>query len=103
MKCLKEISCLLLFVALSACSTLPSSFTTENVMKVQQGMSSKEILKMFGTPKNVGQAVCGTTTKHSWTCTTWDYGEYPYDRASFTFSGDTPDSLILNNFKVDRK
>ncbi len=84
-------------------SALPSSFTTENIMKVHQGMSSSEILKMFGTPKSVGQAVCGADTGRAWTCTTWEYGEFPYDRASFTFGGDNPTSLILNNFKIDRK
>jgi len=92
---------------LSACSTLstsklPSSFTTENIMKVHQGMSSDEILKMFGTPKNVSEAFCGADDSHSWTCTTWEYGEFPYDRASFTFSGETA-VKVLSNFKVDRK
>lgn len=96
--------------ALSSCaelssisSELPSSFTTENIMKVHQGMSSNEILKTFGTPKNVSQSTCGTSTSQPWNCTTWEYGKFPYDRASFTFAGDTPDSLILNNFKIDRK
>lgn len=83
---------------LSACTTFP----TEKVMKVHQGMSSKEILEMFGKPKNVSQAVCGTQTGNPWTCTTWQYGEYGWgDRASFTFSGE-PDNLILNNFSFDR-
>lgn len=95
-------------ILLSACanlstSALPSSFTTENIMKVHQGIPSGEILKMFGTPKSVSQSVCGANAGQSWTCTTWEYGEFPYDRASFTFSGDTADKLILNNFKVDRK
>jgi hypothetical protein len=87
---------------LSACSTLPTSFSTDNIMKVHQGMSSDEILKMFGKPKSVSQAVCGSDTGHAWTCTTWEYGAFPYDRASFTFSGDDPKNLKLNNFKVDR-
>ncbi len=87
---------------LSACSTLPTSFSTDNIMKVHQGMSSDEILKMFGKPKSVSQAVCGADTGHTWTCTTWEYGAFPYDRASFTFSGDDPKNLKLNNFKVDR-
>lgn len=83
---------------LTACTTFP----TEKVMKVHQGMSSKEIVSMFGTPKNVSQAVCGSDTGKPWTCTTWQYGEYGYgDRASFTFSGE-PDNLILNNFSFDR-
>lgn len=82
-------------------STLPNSFTTENIMKVHQGMGSNEILKMFGRPKSVSQAVCGAGTK-TWTCTTWEYGQFPYDRATFTFSGNT-ENKILNDFKIDRK
>ncbi len=87
---------------LSACSTLPFSFTTKNIMKIHQGMSSKEVLKMFGNPKNVSQSVCGGATDHTWTCTTWEYGKFPYQRATFTFAGDNADSLILNSFEVDR-
>lgn len=91
---------------ISACATtqfsnLPTSFNNENILKIKQGMSSKEILSMFGPPKNVAQAVCGSETGKTWTCTTWEYGKFPYDRASFTFGGDAP-NLFLNNFKVDR-
>jgi hypothetical protein len=88
-------------VVLGGCATLPKSFTTDNVMNVYQGMASDRILEMFGTPKNVSQAVCGASTGKPWTCTTWEYGEFPYDRASFTFASDTG-SLILNNFEVHR-
>lgn len=88
-------------VFLGGCATLPTSFTTDNVMNVYQGMASEKILEMFGTPKNVSQAVCGASTGKPWTCTTWEYGEFPYDRASFTFASDTG-SLILNNFEVHR-
>ena len=82
-------------------SALPESFTTKNIMKVHQGMSSNEILTLFGEPKNISASICGMPP-NQWTCTTWEYGEFPYDRASFTFSGEH-DSLKLNNFKVDRK
>lgn len=81
-------------------SALPSSFTTDNIMKVHQGMSSDEILQLFGKPKNISSAVCGGAP-NQWTCTTWEYGDFPYDRASFTFSGEHG-SYILNNFDVDR-
>lgn len=84
----------------TATSTLPNAFTTENIMKTQQGMSSEEILKMYGTPKSVSQAVCGD--KKPWTCTTWEYGEFPYDRATFTFSGNA-ENKTLNDFKIERK
>ncbi len=82
--------------------TLPKSFTTENVMTVHQGIDSDEILTLFGTPRNVSQSVCGAATGRPWTCTTWEYGEFPNDRASFTFAEDGG-TLILNNFDVQRK
>ena len=79
-----------------------SQFTTENIMKVHQGMSSNKILEMFGAPKNVRQSVCGAAVGKPWNCTTWEYGEFPYDSASFTFAGDSG-SLILNSFNVQKK
>ena len=90
----------LISLLLASCSTLPLRFTTENIMKVYQGMSSDEILTLFGEPKSISVNVCGVAP-NQWTCTTWEYGEFPYDSASFTFSG-THDSLKLNNFEVDR-
>jgi hypothetical protein len=77
-------------------------FTTKNIMKIHRGMDSNKILEMFGTPKNVSQSVCGASVGTPWTCTTWEYEETPYDRASFTFSGDSG-PLILNDFNVHRK
>jgi hypothetical protein len=81
-----------------------SGFTTENVMKVHQGMGSNKILEMFGTPESVSQSVCGGSVGRPWNCTTWEYrGEFPYYyRASFTFSGNSG-SLVLNNFDVHKK
>jgi hypothetical protein len=77
-----------------------SGFTTENIMKVHQGMGSNEILEMFGAPKNVRQSVCGGAVGKPWNCTTWEYRGFLSDsRASFTFSGKSG-SLILNNFDV---
>lgn len=69
-------------------------------MKVHQGMSSNDILAMFGEPKNVDVSVCGRPP-NQWTCTTWGYGEFPYDSAYFRFSGEH-NSLKLNDFKIDR-
>lgn len=82
--------------------SLPASFTTENILKVHQGMRSEKILKIFGLPKSVSQTVCGAKTDSTWNCTTWKYGDFPYASASFTFSGEHG-SLILNNFKVDKE
>ena len=68
-------------------------------MKLHQGMNSKEILILFGEPKKINVGVCGRSP-NQWTCTTWEYGEFPYERASFTFNG-KHDSLRLNNFDID--
>ena len=96
----------LIALSLTSCSTLPSTttlpskFSTENIMKVHQGMSSNEILALFGEPENIRVAVCGRPPDQ-WTCTTWSYGKFSNKRASFTFSGEH-DSLKLNDFEVDR-
>jgi hypothetical protein len=79
-----------------------SRFTSENVLKVHQGMTSNSILKMFGAPKNVSQAVCGGLIGKQWACTTWEYGDVPYEWASFTFASRNG-AFILNNFDVHRK
>ena len=81
-------------------STLPSSFTTENIMKVHAGMSSDEILQLFGEPKNIRSAVCGRPPDQ-WACTTWEYGEAPYANAYFTFSGEHG-YYKLNHFDIER-
>ena len=79
-----------------------SRFTSENVLKIHQGMGSNKILEMFGAPKNVSQAVCGAFVGKQWACTTWEYGDVPYEWASFTFAGRNG-ALILNSFDVHRK
>lgn len=81
--------------------SLPSAFSTENIMKIKQGISSKTIFKIFGPPQDIRQSVCGTKTKKAWNCTTWGYGNFPYETATFTFSGNH-DSYILNDFQIKR-
>ena len=80
-------------------SYLPETFNTTNIMAVHPGMTSTQLLKLFGTPNNVSERVCGNT--HKWKCTTWEYGKFPYDRASFTFNGSST-TLTLNDFDIAR-
>ncbi|MBS0380661.1 MAG: hypothetical protein JSS29_19435 [Proteobacteria bacterium] len=87
-------------VSLLGCSSLPTSFTTENIMMVHRGMGADEVKRMFGLPKSVSQAVCGGATEHTWTCTTWEYGKFP-DRATFTFAS-AAGSLVVNHFDIHR-
>jgi hypothetical protein len=65
-------------------------------------MGSNQILEMFGAPKNVSQSTCGAAVGRPWSCTTWEYGEAPYNYASFTFTARSG-SLTLNHFNVHQK
>lgn len=81
----------------------PSDWTinlnSENMLKIKIGMSSGEILKIFGPPRNISKQVCGALNR--WTCTTWEYGDIIEDWATFTFSGEK--KMILNDFQIKRK
>ncbi|ODZ33069.1 hypothetical protein BBM38_15620 [Vibrio parahaemolyticus] len=87
---------LLATISLSGCST----FTTEQMMSVHSGMSSDEILTMFGKPDSVRSGVCGGATGNPWNCTTWKY-ENLIDSATFMFSGEHGE-LRLNNFDFNK-
>ena len=78
---------------------LSSSFSSENILNIRQGMGSKKILKLFGAPKSISQTVCASKTDNPWNCITWEYGTNYDDRASFTFN----DSFLLNHFNVDKE
>ena len=80
---------------------LPDSFTTENIMKVKQGVPHILIYETFGPPKSVSQSICGAATGKPWICTKWEYGDPPYANAQFTFST-TRDSSLLNDFSIER-
>ena len=93
----------LVSISLTGCATSitsPSAFSNENIMKLQQGMSSDDIMTLFGEPQDVRVAVCGMPP-NTWTCTSWEYEGFFDESASFTFSG-KPDALVLNDFSIDR-
>ena len=98
----KTLTISLFAISLFGCETLsalPQSFTTKNIMTIQQHMSADTILTLFGNPVSISTAVCGKPSE--WTCTTWKYGDWPYEHASFTFYHENG-KLFLNNFNIDR-
>ena len=78
-----------------------STFSTEKVMKLENGMTSDEIVQMFGNPNSVRTAVCGKDHGQAWDCTFWEYGKFGSGYASFTFQK-MGGKLLVNSFKVDR-
>ena len=78
------------------------AFTTENVLAVQVGMTSGEIIELFGRPHSVSSSMCGADVGKPWHCTTWKYGNFlEGSYASFTFAH-VGSILVLNNYNIDR-
>ena len=86
---------------LSDTPVIQTNFTTEKIMKIHQGMDSKEIISLFGEPDSIGVNVCGKAP-NQWNCTTWEYGKITDEWAMFMFSGKN-NSLKLNNFNMHRR
>ena len=83
-------------------STLPRGFTTENIMKVRAGMTSGEIVQLFGNPKSISSTTCGAGAGKPWQCIIWRYGDRSHQSGNFYFSTDN-DVMLLNNFDIDRE
>ena len=79
---------------LSSCYSL--KFTSDNVMKLRVGMTSDEVIEIFGKPMSTKATTCGTSTGDPWGCILWYYGEYkPY----FIFS-EIGGVLFLNSWET---
>ncbi len=89
-----------LALALSGCA---SPFTPEAMERLRIGMPANEVREMFGAPKEVRTAVCGTATAGGgWVCETWKYQDPITDKVSdFTFSVNR-DLKLLNSWNVKR-
>ena len=48
-------------------------FSRENIVKLRVGMTSEEVVQIFGLPLKTEADVCGETTASPWTCITWWY------------------------------
>ena len=83
-------------ILVSSCADSAGKFTVDKLMTVHQGMSSDEILELFGKPESIDISVCGKDPKQ-WTCTTWEYRDFIFGKEiEFVFSG-SPNALKLNN------
>lgn len=77
-----------------------NNFTTENIMKVRQGMSSEQILELFGEPSDVSVSQC-VVEIYILPCTEWVYKNDILQRAIFVFAN-VDEGLLLTEFDVDR-
>ena len=82
-------------VLLSSCYA--SKFTSDNVLKLRVGMTSNEVIEIFGKPIKTEATTCGSATGKPWGCIFWYYGDYvPY----FVFSQEADGVLYLNSWKT---
>ncbi|MEE4243912.1 MAG: hypothetical protein V2I33_00795 [Kangiellaceae bacterium] len=75
------------------------SISTSDMLKLKPGLSSDDILEMFGEPMNIRVSGCGMGAGR-WQCTIWEYGDYGC-RGQFYFSTER-DGLRLNSFDIER-
>lgn len=83
------------FLFLSSCYS--AKFTTDNVLKLKVGMTSTEVISIFGKPMKTSATTCGTATDKPWTCIIWYYGEYT---PMLTFQQGPDDVLYLNSWNM---
>ena len=99
--CRRSLS-LLFVLALPLTACLPPAFTTENILAVKAGMTSVEVMDMFGRPHSVSSTMCGVDVGEPWQCTTWEYGSFlEGSYASFTFAHKRS-TLVPNHYNIDR-
>ena len=74
-----------------------SKFTSDNQMKLKPGMTSTEVIEIFGKPIKIDATTCGSATANPWTCIIWYYGEYS---PRLTFQRGSDDVLYLNSWNM---
>lgn len=80
---------------LSSCYA--SKFTSDNAMKLKPGMTSTEVIEIFGKPMKTEATTCGSATNNPWTCIIWRYGEYS---PRLTFEQGKDGVLYLNSWSM---
>jgi hypothetical protein len=76
---------------LSSCYEL--RFTSNNVIKLKTGMTSTEVIEIFGKPKRTSATTCGTAAGKPWSCIIWYYG----DITPSLFFSEGPDGVLYLN------
>jgi hypothetical protein len=66
-------------------------------MKLKVGMTSNEVIEIFGKPMKTGANTCGSSTSKPWTCIIWYYGDYT---PSLYFQQGADGILYLNSWNM---
>lgn len=91
------ISLLLLSSCYASQFTPASKFTSNNVIKLKVGMTSSEVVAIFGKPMKTSAMTCGSATSNPWSCVIWFYGDVT---PMLTFQQGADDVLYLNSWNM---
>ena len=105
---------MLLCILMTSCSYAlkgaNTTFTSTNVMKLRIGMTTTEVVALFGAPDRIERSTCGGKTPSGpWPCIMWEYDvEQSYDGGLATMKTNTVtfdanfDPPKLNNWTIER-
>jgi hypothetical protein len=89
-----------LIIIANGCSTFSQAVNDKNIMKLKDGMSSDEIIKMFGSPHKVRDTTCGGNSP--WNCIIWQYeDEWSGKEATFYFRKENG-KKVLNSYDIEK-
>lgn len=85
------------------------SFTADRVLALKIGMTTDEVVAVFGRPDRTRVMTCGSQTPSPWQCLIWEYDMGPHprgryqsisntNRLTFSVDGNAP---RLNNWDID--
>lgn len=76
----------------------------KKLLKLDDGMTKKQVMALFGEPSRTSLETCGTATKRPWPCLNWTYTYGDSSRAllEVTFRNDSG-VWHVNSWQVDNK
>jgi hypothetical protein len=80
---------------LSSCYA--AKFTPDNQLKLKPGMTSTEVMGIFGKPMKTSATTCGASTSNPWPCIVWYYGDVT---PMLIFSQEKDGVLYLNGWNM---
>lgn len=65
------------------------SFTSDNVLTLKVGMTTTQIVALFGPPDRTRSTTCGTQTPSPWQCLIWEYELGPHPQGRYKSTANT--------------
>lgn len=67
-------------------TTRHPAFTADKVLGLKVGLTTDQVVSLFGNPDRTQGTTCGTQTPSPWQCLIWEYDLGPHPRGRFQHS-----------------